>query len=105
MAIIPVRVPFDTKPVLATEGLKVIELDRDHPLFPEPCPVCEVELGFMPIVLIFAGIELTSRKDHGWCTGAAIAVHAQCAGYQEPANPDNLKGDGLPLMSKDVRNG
>jgi hypothetical protein len=35
------------------------------------------------VVLIFAGIMPADRKDSGWTTGAAVAVHADCAGYAE----------------------
>ena len=81
---IPVRVPADMKPVLANER-RFGPMSPDHPLAPEPCPVCEEPLGEKVTVLVFAGIEAGDRKEGPgrWTTGAAVAVHAVCAGVPE----------------------
>jgi hypothetical protein len=76
--IIPVRVPADAMPVLASERRMTIL--PGHPLYDELCPVCDGLLGELVTVLVFAGIEPESRKPAGWATGAAVAVHAICAG-------------------------
>ncbi len=70
---IPVRVPADAKPVLASD--RRIAMQPDHPLFDVLCPVCDVFLGDRETVLILVG-----RKPGAWTTGAAVAVHADCAG-------------------------
>lgn len=90
---IPVRVPADLMPVLANER-RFAPMNPDHPLAGEPCPVCEEPLGGGTTVLVFAGIEAGDRKEGPgrWTTGAAVAVHARCAGV--PATkPD---GDASP---------
>lgn len=83
MSIIPVRVPAAAVPVLASERRMTIR--PEHPLCDSPCPVCGIPLGGMVTVLVFAGIEPESRKPGGWATGAAVAVHAACAGVPEEA--------------------
>lgn len=77
---IPVRVPAGTRPVLASERRMTIA--ADHPLAPVNCPACDQPLGPVdgpaaPVVLVFAGI---ARKDAGYTTGGAVAVHEACAG-------------------------
>lgn len=79
-AIIPVRVPSDSKPILATD--RSFDIRPDHPLYSEYCPVCAVPLGLRKAVLVVVGIEPSSRKEYGFCTGAAVAVHSDCAGYE-----------------------
>lgn len=78
---IPVRVPSAMMPVLAGERRMTIQ--KNHPLHDEPCPVCDGPLGEAVTVLVFAGIEPGDRKPSGWTTGAAVAVHAACAGVPE----------------------
>ena len=78
---IPVRVPAGTVPVLASE--RRISIPPGHPLYDSPCPVCDGLRGEAVTVLVFAGIEPESRKPAGWATGAAVAVHASCAGVPE----------------------
>ncbi len=56
---------------------------RGHPLDAYPCPVCDGPLGDQVTVLIFAGIAPEDRKGHGFTTGGAVAVHADCAGVDE----------------------
>jgi len=48
-----------------------------------PCPVCDGPLGDGVIVLILAGIAPEGRKLEGFTTGAAVAVHAVCAGVSD----------------------
>jgi hypothetical protein len=79
--IIPVRVPAGAMPVLASERRMTIL--PGHPLYDELCPVCDGLLGEATAVLVFAGIESESRKPGGFTTGAAVAVHAFCAGVPE----------------------
>lgn len=83
MSIIPVRVPATARPVLASE--RRMSIRPDHPLYDSPCPVCDHPLGEMVTVLVLAGIEPGDRKPTGWTTGAAVAVHALCAGVPEEA--------------------
>lgn len=86
-SVIPVRVPADAKPVLASE--RRFAAHRGHPIDIHPCPVCGLPLGDRVTVLILAGIEPSDRKPDGWTTGAAIMVHAACAGVpeEEPEAP------------------
>jgi hypothetical protein len=79
--VIPVRVPADAKPVLASE--RRFAAGRGHPLDNFPCPVCGGPLGEQVIVLVLAGIAPEDRKPAGWTTGGAVAVHAACAGVPE----------------------
>jgi hypothetical protein len=85
--VIPVRIPADAKPVLASERRFTVK--AGHPLYEEPCPVCDNPLGKGVSVLIVAGIAPEDRKPGGWATGAAVAVHAACAGVrdEEPEDP------------------
>jgi hypothetical protein len=87
VSIIPVRVPANARPVLATE--RRFNVRPDHPLYEGFCAVCEGLLGETVFVLVFAGIEPESRKPRGFATGAAVAVHAFCAGVpgEEPQTP------------------
>jgi hypothetical protein len=78
---IPVRVRADAKPVLASE--RRMAAHRGHPIDPVPCPVCGIPLGERVMVLILAGIAPEDRKEAGWTTGGAVAVHAVCAGVPE----------------------
>lgn len=81
---IPVRVPADMIPVLADD--RPITMADGHPLTGEACPVCDGPLGYTPIVLVFAGISPEHRKQAGQATGAAVAVHAECAGTPAAAH-------------------
>lgn len=89
---IPVRVPADLKPVLANE--RRYAPHRRHSLDCEPCPVCDEPLGKRVIVLVFAGIMPEDRKEGAgrWTTGAAVAVHAVCAGVPETEPEDGAHG-------------
>lgn len=75
--IIPVRVPA-TAPIHTAGGSR--ELDPDLPLYHQHCPVCDFYLGMKPITLVLVGIHPDDRKESGWTTGAAVAVHAECVG-------------------------
>jgi len=77
--VIPVRIPA-TAAIHTTGGTR--ELAADHPLFIEDCPVCDAVLGSEPITLVLVGVLPEDRKEAGWTTGAAVAVHAACAGVQ-----------------------
>lgn len=77
--IIPVRVPFDA-PLHTVGGVRTLQVD--HPLYITDCPVCDAVLGSEPITLVFVGMLPEDRKESGWMTGAAIAVHAACAGVE-----------------------
>lgn len=79
MSVIPVRVPANAKPVLATE--RRFTLTPDHPLYDVACPACDEALGGpYPVVLILAGIAPHNREGvSSWANGAGVAVHAVCA--------------------------
>ena len=79
--IIPVRIPASARPVLASE--RRITIAPDHPMHESRCPVCDRFLGDGVTVLIVAGIEPGDRKLAGYVTGAAVAVHAACAGVPD----------------------
>ena len=75
---IPVRVLSSTKPILASERRFSNGTAENY-----PCPVCDLPLGTGIVVLVFVGIEPERRKPGGYTTGAAVAVHAVCAGVDE----------------------
>jgi hypothetical protein len=79
--VIPIRVPADLTVTLASE--RRLTIAPEHPLYRERCPVCDYPLGNAVTVLVFAGIEPGDRKEAGWTTGGAVAVHAVCAGVAE----------------------
>jgi hypothetical protein len=56
-------------------------LSEDHPLYCQPCPVCDEPMGFLgeAIALVAVGIMTIDRKASGWTTGGAVAVHTECA--------------------------
>lgn len=77
--IIPVRVASDSP--LTTVGRVYDALPEEHPLAARPCPVCDGSLTAAPVTLVFVGIDPEIRAEgKSWCTGAAVAVHAACAG-------------------------
>lgn len=81
---IPVRVPADATPVLAST--RRMRIERGHPLYDEPCPVCGNRLGDGVTVLILAGIapeDQVLQPAGKWTTGVAICVHVMCAGVPE----------------------
>lgn len=87
---IPVRIPADAKVPLASG--RRFAAHRGHPLDPLPCPVCDGPLGEKVTVLVIVGIAPEDRKPGGYTTGAAVAVHAECAGVpeEEPAREAEL---------------
>lgn len=80
--IIPVRVRVDAP--LTTVG-DARQLRPDHPLYRADCPVCDERLADEPMVLVYIGIPPYDRKESGWTTGSAVAVHAACARVDAPA--------------------
>ena len=72
---IPVRVPVGAE-VHEVGGVR--HVSTSHPLYDQPCPVCDVILGDQPLTLVYVGVESESRKTAGWMTGAAVAVHVAC---------------------------
>ncbi|WP_281155154.1 hypothetical protein [Streptomyces sp. HYC2] len=80
--IIPIRVPADA--AIHTEG-GIRQLSPEHPLFGTLCPACGSHLEDQPITLVFVGTHPEDWKASGWMTGAAVAVHATCAGV--PTTP------------------
>lgn len=81
---IPVEVPADARPVLASEIIFTIE--PDHLLYGQPCPACGQPLSVTAdVVLVLAGIAPENQKGSGYTAGGAVAVHAACAGV-EPAD-------------------
>lgn len=77
---IPVRVPMDVS--LHTIG-GVRTLDVNHPLYERECPVCDEQLADVPMTLVCVGIEPRKRNSGDWASGAAVGVHAACAGLEE----------------------
>lgn len=78
---IPVEVPADARPVLASEIIFTIE--PDHLLYGQPCPACGQPLSVTAdVVLVLAGIAPEDRRESGLVTGGAVAVHAACAGVE-----------------------
>lgn len=96
---IPVRVPAGTMPVLADE--RRFTILPGHPLYDELCPVCAGLLGELVAVLVFAGIKPASRKPGGQTTGAAVAVHAMCAGVPDEA-PETVTAEDDAFCHYDV---
>lgn len=77
--IIPVRVRSDSPITIVGDSRPA--LASDHPLADRDCPVCDSPLTEGALVLVLVGIAPPDRKPHGgWTTGAAVAVHAACAG-------------------------
>lgn len=76
---IPIRVPADA-PIHTEGGIRT--LNENHALYHLHCPVCDFYLGMKPITLVLVGMHPDDRKESGWTTGAAVAVHAECAGVQ-----------------------
>lgn len=83
---IPVRARTDS-PITHVGGIRTLR--HDHPLAATECPVCDAALMDRPITLVFVGIDPETRAEgKTWCTGAAVAVHADCAGFgAEPEAP------------------
>ena len=88
---IPVRVPAGWTAKLASD--RRFTIGPDHPMAEHACPVCDgplfatpradgegLDMVPGPVVLVFVGIAPEDRKDGGWTTGAAVAVHEACAG-------------------------
>ena len=76
--IIPIRVEAAARPILASE--RRMDIKPSHPLAKSPCPVCDLPLAGKPVVLVLAGIDPTDREPgKTWVTGAAVAVHEECA--------------------------
>lgn len=85
---IPIRVPANA-PLHTVGGIRI--LDDQHPLYWEDCPVCDEPIGSRPLTLVYVGVLPEDRKERGWTTGAAVAVHAACAGLdtdQQSASDD-----------------
>jgi hypothetical protein len=83
---IPVRVPRDAS--LHTVGGVRPPVAPTHPLANVPCPVCDGLLTEAPVTLVYVGVDPeTHAEDRAWRTGAAVAVHAACAGLA----PDQLE--------------
>ncbi|MFJ4515227.1 hypothetical protein [Streptomyces sp. NPDC088816] len=80
--IIPIRVPVDA--AIHTDG-GIRQLGPEHPLFRVLCPACGSHLEDQPITLVYVGAHPEDRKASGWMTGAAVGVHAACAGV--PTTP------------------
>jgi len=80
---IPVRVHADFQPPYVA----VKHVQPDHPLVDTAfdCPVCDESLSDRCVALVPVGIQAKDRKPAGWTTGAAVAVHATCAGVDASA--------------------
>jgi hypothetical protein len=76
---IPIRVPAGLS--LHTEG-GVRTAQPDHWVYEADCPVCDERIADRPYTLVFVGIAPEDRKPGGWTTGAAVVVHAACAGLE-----------------------
>lgn len=61
-----------------------------HPLADVPCPVCDGPLTVEPITLVLVGIDPETRAEgETYCIGAAVAVHAACAGLGASPNAED----------------
>lgn len=68
------------------------ELPTGHPLRDEFCPACDEPLSEQPVALIYIGPgsdpeDQAKARAGRWHTGAAVAVHAACAGTTEETKP------------------
>lgn len=72
---IPVRVAADTT---VHHVRTAVTVEPDHPLYDEPCPVCEGALGASSVALVYVGTAPEDRQGRYW-TGGAVAVHTACA--------------------------
>lgn len=103
--IIPVRIRSDARPLLANDRRFTVR--PDHPLAIVPCPVCDELLAGRVCVLIVAGIAPEDRKPGGYTTGAAVAVHAACAGVRDeeppPENDPETDAEMVRLFEGDDR--
>lgn len=95
---ISVRVPSSAMPTVVSEG-RLIPMRPDHPQSAGPCPVCGGPLAGKVIVLVFCGIAPENRKSGGWTKGAAVAVHATCAGVSEEASAPDPTARPTPATS------
>lgn len=98
---IPVRIPADA-PLHTVGGLRTIA--PEHPMSQDDCPVCDVPLTVMPITLVYVGIDPETRaqvleKGKAYATGAAVAVHAACAGLDADGNPPAPAPAPAPAMT------
>ena len=76
--IIPIRARTDS-PITAFGAKPPLSLD--HPLAATMCPVCDGSLTEAPITLVLVGFHPEDREEGKlWGNGAAVAVHAACAG-------------------------
>ncbi|QDY06144.1 hypothetical protein FJK98_02340 [Micromonospora sp. HM134] len=73
---IPIRVPANA--TVHTQGIRTLR--PEHHLHGQDCPVCDGQLGGEPVVLVYVGAHVDDRATSGWMTGAAVVVHAACAG-------------------------
>jgi hypothetical protein len=60
-------------------------LSTNHPLRDWPCPACDEPLGGRDVALVYIGpgpvpSQIEKALSGRWHTGAAVAVHAYCAG-------------------------
>jgi hypothetical protein len=79
---IPIRVPADAPAYIASAGQ---QLATDHPLWPQPCPVCDTQLGLGAIALVYVGAALDDRQEgKRFITGAGLAPHHQSAARPPP---------------------
>lgn len=77
-SLIPVRVPHDAALHIVRDD---VQLEHDHPLHGAPCPACALPLqAGQTLSLVYVGVESDMRKEHGFMTGAAVAVHSTCSG-------------------------
>ncbi len=58
-------------------------------LFDQECPACDEPLGSAPVSLVYVGPgsdpgDQERARRSSWHTGAAVAVHAACAGKGKP---------------------
>jgi hypothetical protein len=80
--VIPVRV--DTLPTLGST--RVLTIAAGHPLVGAMCPACDERLerdARVVLVLVGPGPDAEDQKaarEGRWHTGAAVTVHALCAG-------------------------
>lgn len=76
-------------------------VEREHPLYDTPCPACDEPLSDVsfdettnkwiarpvPVALVYIGPgadpdDQRKARDGRWLTGAAVCIHAACAGVE-----------------------
>jgi hypothetical protein len=75
---IPIRARTDA-PITCIGGIQ--DISPNNPLADTLCPVCEESVDARPTTLVLVGFRPDVRaQGKRWGAGAAVIVHADCAG-------------------------